>query len=305
MQNSMTTTMSAAVAALFLLTGCGGSSSGGDGGVDAPELESEGKSLIFYSASTDEQYAYTVDSATVTNLNDPTDAEGEDISQFNMSTSEKGRLFRWVDEYEENNVSIAEDKVVMFHQDYDYTTDGNATWEDFYYLGHFYGETEGDETHYHLAAHSNDEFNVTSDAKFNAMLRLNRYLQSQESVKNALTDVLPASADGLCTFDQFENEAGETVNYAIGFNGTLYAYDANYTLMDSTVIASACETNGAGMSATEEGVLVFIGLTQKAYLVDSHEDGIYHVHSSWELSEILGSGTSAQMMVGLTPLEHE
>lgn len=300
--NKMTYTgMAAMTAALFMMSGCG--SSGGEAHNEAPELESEGKTLIFYSASTNGQYAYDVDSETVTDLNGETDAEGEDITNFNMSASDKGRLFIWVDDKGDTDASNDEDKVVMFRSDYAFAEDGNATWEDFYYLGHFHSHTEDDNTTtYHLAAHANEEFDVTEGAKYNAMLRLNAYLQQQETLKSELAALLPAEANALCAFHRFENEEGETFYYTMGTNGTMYVYDAAYGFRDSVAVADSCEADGVGMSSAEDGVLIFLSGTQKAYLIDSHEDGIYHVHSSWALSELLGDGKSAQMMVGLQPL---
>lgn len=305
MQTNIYTGMAAATAAMFMLSGCGGSG-GGEAQIEAPELESEGKTLFFYSASTNEHYAYNVDENSVTDLNGETDAHGEDITNFNMSASDEGRLFIWVDDKGDTDASNDEDKVIMFRSDYDFAEDGNATWEDFYYLGHFHSETEDDNTTvYHLAAHTNEEFDVAEGAKYDAMLRLNAYLKAETAIESDLSALLPASADGLCGFSHFKNEADETVYFAVGMNGTLYVYDAAFDFKDSVAVADACEPNGLGLSGTEEGVLLFLSGPQKAYLVDSHEDGVYHVHSSWALSEVIGSGKSAQMMVGLQPLREE
>lgn len=289
-----------AAAALFLFTGCGSSSSGTDSA--SLELESDGKTLFFYSASTNEQYAFDVDTQQVTDLNSATDAEGNDIANFNLSGSEQGRLFVWVDDKGDTNASNDEDKILMFHQDYDFATDGNATWEDFYYLGHFHEHEENGVTTNELAAHSNDEFNVTSGAKSNAMIRLNTYLQSQETLKTGLASLLPADANGICAYLHFENEEGETKSFVMGRNGTLYVYDENNVFQDSVAIASGCTATEIGISETEDGVLVFDALAQKVNSVDSHEDGVYHIHTSWDVSELIGGGHSAQMMVGIEPL---
>jgi len=286
-----------AAAALFLFTGCGSSSSGTDSA--SLELESDGKTLFFYSASTNEQYAFDVDTQQVTDLNDATDAE---LINFNMDTSQHGRFFVWVDDKGDTNASNDEEKLVMFRNDYDYAIDGNASWEDFYYLGHFHEHEEDGVTSYELAAHSSDEFNVTSGAKYDAMVRLNTYLQAQQTLKTDLATLLPAAANGLCSYLHFENDEGETKSFVMGTNGVMYIYDAGNTLLDSTVVASSCTADEVGISATEDGVLVFDAFTQKLYAVDSHEDGIYHVHTSWNVSELIGDGHSAQMMVGIEPL---
>lgn len=289
----------------FLLSACGGSdSSDGDGGAqsDPVELESDGKTLIFYSASTNEQYAYNVDTQGVLNLQDATDSSGDDISNFNMSADEHGKLFVWMDNKGDTNASNDEGKIIMLKNSYNYATDGNASWEDFYYLGHFHQSTDG--LSYDLAAHDSSEFNVTSGAKYSAILRFNEYLAEQKSLEQNLSATIPAAANGLCGFHTFVNEEGETFYYAMGNNGTIYVYDENISsqYLDSVAVSDSCMQNEFGMSSTEDGVLLFLTSTQKVYSVDSHADGVYHVHNSWNLSELLGDGKSAEMMVGIEPL---
>ena len=292
--------------AILVLSGCGSDSDSESGEKDPLELESDGKALVFYSSSTNDHYAFEVDSQEVMNLNSATNSEGEDISNFNMAANENGRLFVWVDNKGDANISNDEGKVVMFKDTYSFSTDGNATWEDFYYLGHFHEEEENGETHHHLAAHSSDEFNVTSGAKFAAMKRLNTYMAQQNIVEQNLASAIPAAANGLCGFHTFVSEDAETFYYAMGKNGTMYIYNENMTTpaLDSVAVTDSCSANEFGMSSTEDGVLFFSSNTQKVYSVDSHEDGVYHVHSSWDLSQLLGSGKSVQMMIGLEPLSH-
>lgn len=289
--------------AALVFGGCGTSSSSDAAKADPLELESDGKTIFFYSASTSKQYAFNVDSQSITNLNNELDADDNNISNFNMDSSKNGKLFVWVDDKGDTNSSNDEGKVVMFKQSYSYANDGNVSWEDFYYLGHFHEERTG----YHLAAHSNSEFNVTSGAKFDAITRLNKYLASQNSLEQNLSNAIPSEANGLCAFHTFTNEANKTFYYAIGRNGTLHIYDANITTpaLDSVAVAAGCEINKAGVSSTEDGVLLFFANTQKLYKVDSHEDGIYHIHNTWNLSQLLGEGKTAQMMVGLQPLIQE
>jgi hypothetical protein len=293
---------SATCAAILLFSGCGNGSDSAT--ADPLELESDGKTLLFYSASTNEQYAFDVDTETTINLNNATDNDHNDISNFNMSASEQGTPYIWIDSKGDADASNDEGKVVMFSQEYSFANDGNASWEDFYYLGHYHTKkSDNNETTYYLAAHDNDEFNVTSGGKYNAMGRLNAYLQAQETIKNALLQKLPAESNGLCSFHVFLNEEGETFYYAMGSNGTMYIYDDAYGFEDSVAVSSSCEPYGVGISSTEDGVLLFLADTQKVYSIDSHEDGVYHVHNSWDLSQLIGSGKSAQMMVGLQPLK--
>lgn len=295
-------------AALFLSAalvfgGCGTGTSSDAAKADPLELESDGKTLLFYSTSTSEQYAFNVDSQSVTNLNNELDAEDNNISYFNMDSSKNGKLFVWIDDNGDTNSSNDESKVVMFKQSYSFANDGNATWEDFYYLGHFHEETTG----YHLAAHSNSEFNVTSGAKYDAIVRLNKYLSSQNSLEQNLSNTIPSEANGLCGFHTFVSEEGKTLYYAMGISGTMYIYDQNISssYLDSVAVTDSCMPNQFGMSSTEDGVLLFLANTQKLYTIDSHEDGIYHVHNTWNLSQLLGDGKSAQMMVGFQPLTQE
>ena len=92
----------------------------------------------------------------------------------------------------------------------------------------------------------------------------------------------------------------------MGKNGTMYIYDENITApaLDSVAVTDSCSVNEFGMSSTEDGILFFSSNTQKVYSVDSHDDGIYHIHSSWDISQLLGSGKSAQMMIALEPVSH-
>lgn len=292
---------------LGLLAGFSGCSSSDNRGSskELPELESDGKAIVFYSASANTQYAYTVDDGSVLNLQGPTDSEGEDITNFNMEDGDEGKLFVWVDDKGDTNSSNDEEKIVMFDQAYSYAADGNATWENFYYLGHFHAHEEDGKTEYHLAAHSNDEFNVTSGAKFDALQRLNQYLEVQNRLEQNLTNTIPAEANGLCGFHTFVNEEGTTYYVAVGTNGTIYIYDENIStpFLDSVAITDSCSENEFGISSTEDGVLYFDNATQKVFAVDSHEDGIFHVHSSWGLDELIGVGKTAEMMVAIEPAE--
>lgn len=281
-------------------SGCGGTD-GGTTQTDPLELESDGKTLVFYSASTNEQYAFEVDSQNIINLN-AASYQDHNLTNFNMSASEKGKPFIWIDDKGDTNSSNDEGKLVMFKQEYSFANDGNATWEDFYYLGHFHSQTVNNQTSYYLAAHDNDEFNTTSGGKYNAMIRLNEFLAREYTLEQNLSAIIPSEANGLCGFHTFVNESGETFYYTIGKNGTVYVYDDAYNFKDSVAVSDSCMPNEMGMSSTEDGVLLFLKSTQKVYSVDSHEDGIYHIHNSWDVSRLIGSGHTADVMVGLEPL---
>jgi hypothetical protein len=146
---------------------------------------------------------------------------------------------------------------------------------------------------------------VTSGGKYNAMLRLNTYLAQQNQLEQNLSATIPSEANGLCGFHTFVSEDDETFYYAMGKNGTMYIYDNTMSApaLDSVVVTDSCAPNEFGMSSTEDGVLFFSAHTQKVYSVDSHDDGVYHVHSSWDLSQLIGDGKNAQMMLGLEPLK--
>lgn len=290
----------------MVFSGCGGSGDSRGSEKELPELESDGKSLVFYSASANTQYAYTVDTGDVLNLQGTTNSEGEDITNFNMDSANKGKLFVWIDNKGDDNASNDEGKIVMFNQDYSYEQDGNATWEDFYYLGHFHEHTDGNETEYLLAAHSNDEFNVTSGGKYDAMVRLNTYLAQQDQIEQNLTATIPAAANGLCGFHTFISEDAKTFYLAMGNNGKMYVYDQSMNYVDETSLTGvdSCSANEFGMSSTEDGVLYFSKETQKLHLVDSHDGGeIWHEHTTVDLDELLGAGKTADMMVAIEPVQ--
>jgi len=302
------------LALLTTLSGCGSDDSRGEES-SLPELESDGQTLLFYSASANTQYAYTVDNGSVLNLQGETNSEGEDISNFNTQNTLEGQLFVWIDDKGDTDASNDESKVVMFKQDYSYTDDGNATFEDFSYLGHFHEHEDEGEMEYHLAAHSNAEFDFSDlneeqkavDPKYLAMVRLNKYLAEQNELEQNLTAQLPDAANGLCGFQKATNDENETSYYAMGKNGKMYKYDESLQYVSSTVITGvdSCTENEFGMSPTEDGVLYFSKATQKVYSIDAHEGGEFHVHNSWGLDEILGAGKTADMMVAIAPLVTE
>jgi len=313
MQKNRVISAASILAAMFVLSGCGSTSDNSRVSTkNFPELESDGKTLVFYSASANEQNAYTVDDGSVLNLQGATNEEGEDITKFNMKASEHGKLFVWIDNKGDDNASNDEGKIIMFDQDYSYAPGNNATWEDFYYLGHFHKHTneETNEIEYHLAAHSNDEFNVTAGGKYNAMIRLNTYLAEQYTLEQNLSTTLTNETENknneeLCGFHTFVNEEGKTFYFAMGTSGTMFIYNENISYVDKTSLTGvdSCIENQFGMSSTEDGVLYFSEETQQLHLIDSHDGGtVWHEHTTFDLEELLGAGKTAEMMVGIAPV---
>ncbi len=293
--------------AAIVLSGCGGSGDARGSGKELPELESEGKTLVFYSASANEQHAYTVNDGSVLNLQGETDSEGKNITNFNMEPSEEGRLFVWIDNKGDDDASNDEAKIIMFNQDYSYAQDGNATWEYFYYLGHFHGD--------HLAAHSNDEFDFSNltenekaaDPKYKAIQRLNIYLAEQNKIEQNLTTQFSNTGKGnVCRFQKAVND-DKTYYYVVSDSANLYKYDENLSYVASTIMTGLdnCLPNESGMSATEDGVLYFSSDTQTVHSIDTHNDGTFHEHRYWNLEALLGAGKTAEMMVGIAPVTGE
>ena len=297
----------------LLLVGCGSSSDSRGSETDLPELESAGKTLVFYNATTNEQNAYTVDDGSVLNLQGATDEDDNNITNFNMQSDEQGKFFVWIDNKGDANASNDEGKIIMFNQDYSYTPDNNATWEDFYYLGHFHSHTNDDnETVNALAAHSNDEFDVTSGGKYNAMIRLNTYLAEQYALEQNLSTTLAngtenTSSEELCGFHTLVNDDG-TFYMVMGTGGTMFIYNQNSSFVDQTSLTGVdvCTANQFGMSSTEDGVLYFSEATQQLHMIDSHDGGtVWHEHSTFEVEDLLGTGKTAEMMVGIAPVTGE
>ncbi len=319
------------LALAFFLSACGG---GDDPLVQNElELESAKKALFLYGTSTNDHLAFDTQTQELTELNTYVDDHNE--TNFKIENKESGWLFVWVDDKGDDNASNDEDKVIMFDANYSYSEDGNATWEDFYYLGHYHEHAHEEETeeehedeheeHLELAAHTNEEFdddNVSSP-KYLAIQRLNSYLQMQdelkETLKNSLQEQEPATE--VCNFyamkhaeDEHVEEGHEEDSYfVLGTNGRLYVFhghehdgELELEFKDSALISSAgCTTRESGISPTAEGVLVYLKNTQTLYLVDSHGDARTHVHSSWDIAQLVGEGKSIDMMVGIKTVESE
>ena len=261
------------------------------------ELESAKQALFFYGSTTNDHYVFNTETQTLTNLNSGVAG----LENFMMQDTDNGRLFAWVDNQGDTNASNDEDKVIMFESSYSFASDGNATSANFHYLAHYHDED--------LDAHTNEEFNVTSADKVTTLQRLNQYMSEQETLKATLAsqaEILNAGTT-ICDFYTVRHEEHNETNYfVLGTDGTLYTYedDGVITFKDSAPISSAgCEIGKSGMSAAEEGVIIY--LQSKLFLVDSHEEGATHVHSEWDISEVLGDGKGVDMMVGIRDLEHD
>lgn len=302
----------------LLLTGCGSSGSGAKEEVSHKHEDEhshehshsgEKRTLIFYSSDTNDHYAYNLAEKEITNLNEKS-FEGEDISNFNLLSNEKGKPFIWLDNKGDSDESNDEQKIIMFKDSYSYEKNGDATWEDFYYLGHFHKETENGKTHYHLAAHKNSEFNVTSGKKVEAIKRLNTYLKEQNDLEKKLEDKISKEdeAEGLCGFIKYEDHKKQKeFIYAMAQNGKLFIYNEDLSKkIDEVTVSSSCTKNKMGLSTIENGVWVYLNHSKKIYIIDTHGDGVYHKHATLELNDYLGEGKDATSMVSLVPAEgHE
>jgi len=314
------------IATFVMLTGLLFSGCGDNNDTDSDEHDHEHgddeRSLIFYNDTTNDHLVYDMHEEQLIDLNNATyihDDEEQDISNFNLTSSQSGVPFVWLDNKGDDDVSNDEEKIIMFNSSYDFQS--AVTWEDFYYLGHFHEadhdhdeeETEEhaeDEEHaeYVLAAHSNDEFDVTSGGKYEAMERLTTYITEQNQLKIDLASALPDdAATSICgVYTNIDLEENITSYYAMGTNGTFYAFDKNdtsYTYVDQVAVADSCTPNEMGMSGIENGVWVFLKDTQTIYEVDKHDDGVYHIHETMDASDYIGVGKSANVMVSIKPVD--
>lgn len=293
-----------------LLVGCGVDKGGDNGDNDLVDGFPSNKTLLFYNTTTNEHYTYNSSTGDLVNLN----SNATDYEEFYLSNAVDAKYFIWIDDKDTDNATDDEEKVLMFNGNYTYADDGNATYADFRYLAHFHEEDGADV----LAAHDNDEFNVTqeeSPAKYAAMIRLNNYLAEQSEVESILESKLGnlTTSTSLCgiyvPIEDEEEEVHIHYHYAMGTNGKLYLFteadNNSLTLSDSVTIADSCTTDELGMTRNGDGLLLFLASTQKVYLVDAHGDEVAHIHSSWNLSEFVGDGHDMTIMTGLGEGEHD
>jgi hypothetical protein len=277
--------MSLVLSSLLLFSGCGSDDDDNETGTELEtEMEHEHgddeRVLFFYNASTNDHFAYSVESSELINLNSEMHGE-ENISKFNISTDKSGKPFIWLDSKGDTNATNDEEKIVMFNNDFQF--DRNATWEDFIYLGHFHSEEDGA----HLAAHSNDEFNVAAGAKYFALNRLNTYISEQNELKNSFDEIL-TETDVCGLYTNIDLEENLINYYVVGTDGKLRIYDESKDFVDEVAITGSCTSENLGMSGVEGGVWIFLADTQKIYQVDSHDDGVFHIHTTSNVSEFVG-----------------
>lgn len=297
-----------ALGALLTFSGCGDSNNNNGGGA---EIDGD-KLFLFYNQLSQEQMTYDTHARKSDDLNsDPT-------SNFYMFDKEAGRLLYFPDEYQEGEV---DEKVVMLKASYDFAVDGNLTYEDFIYLGHFHDEG--------LAAHSADEFapQNMNDAKAAALMRLNRYLAEQEAIEEEIRDAMEAQGETLCNYyvsmhhhedehtdensTEDADEEAAVAHYGLSSTGKVYIFeeqdDALVSIQNPVVLdgASECAADESGITAFgDEGIFVFLKSTQKLYLVDGH--GLdYHQHSQWDLDALMPSSFEATQMIGFGEGGHE
>jgi hypothetical protein len=322
--------MAGAAAAAIMMTGCGGGSSSADG-ADYEEGLSEGLTFVMFDNVTSEQYSYETAHAEVEDLN----IEGENYDM----TGKNGKLVVWTQHMvDDEGNETEEQKVVMLNEIYDITIDGNVTYEDFHYLGHFHTNEETNESEF--AAHSADEFDLSEEtnetiiAKKQAALdSLSAHLLEREEIRGELEEALfNVNATGdLCNFivvgeheehdDNVTDEEHGAPHIALTTDGYVYVFEENATtheLVQDGVhfllggVTNCTETMSDIMQVGEHGVAIFSAQTQKLYMVDKHEEGEsttygtdFHVHNTVEISEIMPAGFTPTSVVAIGEGEHD
>ena len=300
-----TTKITIASLATFLFIGCGSSSSNNNNDNTDVNLTSsldlpDGKALIFFDNATSNQYLYDTTADTNTNMN--TDAN----ATYNM-TDQTGKLIRW----DHETTSGVDQKIVMINDDFN-INEGNLTYNDFHYLGHFHEEDNVNV----FASHSNSEFDptVSSDAKKATLVSLNTHLLEQEEIKQEIAQALP-SGEELCNFYAFEHEDhdanateehGASAHIALTKKGNIYVYeeDATTGLTESQSsfsldgVTNCEEEKSSIIKNNDDGVLIFSAETQTLYLVDSHGED-FHQHSKWTGSKFLPTNFTPTQFAGI------
>lgn len=316
MKKLQTISSAALLAATLIFSGCGESENAAESGFQVSSPESAKQVLYTYGSATNDHYALFTDSGTILDRND------NNVTTLELNTSEERRLFVFRDPGTDNNESTNTDKVLMFKMD-PLALDRNVTYEDFYYLDHIEGPDA-------LHAHAAIEFNETntSSPEYLAMVRLNEFIAEQRELKANLESNLTAIDSGatLCNFYTVEehheedgHEHEEIFHYVLDATGVLYKFeddngsisiatygDNNDSQIEGVSTNGICSAEKSGMSKAAEGVLVLLGGDeQKLFLVDAHGDAKMHVHSTWDVGEVIGNGVSLDMMVGMGDIDVE
>jgi hypothetical protein len=298
--------LSLALSSLLLFSGCGSDDDDNNNdevvnensGVSNVEIDGD-KTLFFYNSNTGKQFTFETNSSKWNNLN------SDENSSFYTLDKEAGKMFYWADQPAET----IDEKIVMLKENYDFETDGNLTYENFLYLGHFHDSE--------LASHSPSEFSPENivEAKEKALIRLNTYFSHQLEIRDEISEAMEDENQTLCNFfvpthehDEEEHEEEAIPHYAISETGIVYVFEEGENGLEKVGYVplngvSECSKNESGMTSSGEGVFVFSGETQKLYLVDSHDDGDYHEHSNWSLSELIPNFEATQM-IGFGSGEH-
>ncbi len=193
--------------------------------------------------------------------------------------------------------------------------------DQFVFSAHFHGDE--------LAAHSAEQYRNPEPGSNVAegLERLNHYVEEQAALQDEVAEALTSEGETLCRAyvdpyvlaelahdeEEHEGEAAKAegdeheevlVHYALSDSGRMYFFEEHegalesmqgfVKLDDTSSIQDCSRTTIARVS--EEGVLVFVPDTQKLYLVDSHDGGDFHQHSSWEVSDILPNGVRADLI---------
>ena len=284
--------LSIVAATALLLNGCGNSSSTNVDLTSSLDLP-DGKTFIFFDNESSKQYLHDTTKDTNTDMN------AEANATYNM-TDKNGKLIVW------------NEKIIMLNDDFN-VNEGNLTYNDFHYLGHFHEE---DNEHV-FAAHSSDEFNpATSSAKKKgALKKLNMHLLEQEEIKKEIAQALP-STEELCNFYVFEHdhedentteeEHEEAAHIALTKSGKVYVYheeDEVGLKQEGTAFAlsgvSTCEEDKSSIIKSDDhGVYIFSADSQTLYLVDEH-GGDFHQHSKWTGSKFLPTNFRATQLAGI------
>ena len=230
---------------------------------------------------------------------------------------------------------------MILNIDYNILIDGNVTYEDFHYIGHFHTNEETNESEF--AAHSADEFDLSEEtnetiiAKKQATLdSLSAHLLEREEIREELEEVLINlnPENELCNFivlgehEEHEEEGHEeeeeehgTPHIAVTTDGFVYVFEENATtheleqdgihfLLDG--VTSCSEPMSDMIQVGDHGVAIFSAQTQKIYMVDKHEaeesttyGTDFHVHSTIEISEVMPAGFTPTSVVAIGEGEHD
>lgn len=311
----------------LLLSACDDSSNGGDSGTINIGLP-EGLYLSLLNATDGTYYGYDSTTGVLTDLNEKA-ATSQDESIQNMQitdTSVIGHFLHWPLASEEHEEEAAAEEEEHAHEEgelemyyllmYPEYQPGSAVDADsFSVIAHFHDAD--------LAAHTSEDFrDAEAGSQAAEMLEmLNAHVAEQLALEDEISEVLPAGQT-LCRAyidpvaaaelaheeeaagEEEAHDHGELVHFALTDTGRVYFYEEHegaleqlqgfVTLDDVAGIEDCTRTTIA--RASDDGVLVFVPDTQTLYLVDAHDGGNYHQHSSWAAAELMPEGSRADLI---------